>query len=302
MEDLKMKKIKLLMIALVLTLSIGMLVGCNKKQTKLSKEEITSFAVLTSARLNAQDMGGNYLQDSTTRTIDEKTIDQIDHYFGILEYYLDGGKIANDVEPSDYLDEEGNKVYEHMVKYMMPSLDGNVLYTFHYNETLTEEEIEDDEHEQEFSIEGIMIFEDKTMTVSGKKEIEIEEDEVEISYKFYSKIDDDNYVEVKYEKDVEDDEQEEKFFIKAVKDGVTHESKIKLELEDDEHELKFKSNGIEYAFKIKSTTKDGYHFQIKFDADDVEGKVLVKREGNTYTYKVLEGKDAYEFVKTRTEN
>lgn len=296
-----MRKTKLLLFALVLTLGVGMLVGCNKKSNELTEQEITSFAVLTSARLNSQVVGGNYVQDSDMNLIDEKTINDIDKYFAVLEYYLDGGSIAQDTVESDYEDEEGNKPYEHMIEWHVPSKEGHVTYIFHYNETLKEEDIEDDEHEQEFSISGIMVFKDVVMTVHGEKEIEIEEDEYEISYKFYSKIDDNNYVEVKYEKDIEDDEQEEKFFIKSVKDGVTSESKIKLEVEDGkETELKFKSQGVEYELKIKATTKDGFEFVLKFDIDgddDIEGKVYVKRNENTYTYKVVEDDDnAYEFT------
>ncbi|MGI6360385.1 MAG: hypothetical protein ACOX02_05045 [Acholeplasmatales bacterium] len=302
-----MKKIKLFVFALVLTLGIGMLVGCNNKTsrtaTKLEEKEITSFAVLTSARLSGQVLGGNYLHSQTNHSFDQSSIDEVDNYFKVLEYYLSGGNIANLVLESDYEDENGNKIYDHMIKYSVPGKDGSVSYVFHYNEVLTDEEVDDDddktEIEQEFEIAGIMLFGDVRMDVTGKKEIEIEEDEEEISYWFYSKIDSDNYVEMKYEKDIESTEHEEKFFVKVVKDGVTKESEIKVEVEDDKIEIKleFKKNGVQYELKLKPTTKDGYQYVIEFEVDDDrDGKIYVKVENNVYTYKVVEDNQTYEFT------
>ena len=302
-----MKKIKLLVFALVLTLGVGMLVGCNKKAnvtaTKLEEKEIISFAVLTSARLGSQVVGGNYLHSSNDHSFDQNSIDEVDNYFNVLEYYLSGGNIANPVLESDYLDENGNKVYDHMIKYNVPSKDGNVSYVFHYNEVLKEEEEIDDEDgecEQEFEITELCYLDDVVWMLLVK-EIETEEDELEISYWFYSKIDSDNYVEMKYEKDVESKEHEEKFFIKVVKDGVTKESEIKVELEDDkvEIELEFKKNGVKYELKLKPTTKDGYNYVIEFEVDgdkDRDGKIYIKIENNVYTYKVVEGSQTYEFT------
>lgn len=302
-----MKKIKLLVFALVLTLGLGMLVGCNNKTSKtaekLEEKEITSFAVLTSARLSGQVVGGNYLHSQTDHSFDQSSIDEVDNYFNVLEYYLGGGNIANPVLASDYEDENGNKIYDHMIKYNVPGKDGSVSYVFHYNETLTDEEIDDEdgEHEQEFEITGIMLFGDIVMNVTGKKEIEVEQDEEEISYWFYSKIDSDNYVEMKYEKDVESTEHEEKFFVKVVKDGVTKESEMKLEVENGklEIELEFKKNGIDYELKLKPTKKDGFQYVIEFEIDgdkDRDGEIYIKVENNVYTYKVVEGSQTYEFT------
>ncbi len=302
-----MKKIKLLVFALVLTLGMGMLIGCNiktnKTATKLEEKEITSFAVLTSARLSSQAVGGNYLQSQTNHSFDKSSIDEVDNYFNVLEYYLSGGAIANPVLESDYIDDNGDKVYDYMIKYNVPTKDGSVSYVFHYNEVLTEEETDDEdgEFEQEFEITGIMLFGDVHMTVTGKKEIETEEDEVEISYWFYSKIDSNNYVEMKYEKDIESTEHEEKFFIKTVKDGVTKESEMKIEVENGqvEIELEFKKNGVEYELKLKPTKKDGFQYVIEFEVDgdkDRDGEIYVKVENNVYIYKVVEDGKTYEFT------
>lgn len=273
-----MKKTKLLLFALMLTLGVGMLVGCNKKTTKLSKEEITSFAVVTSARLSGQNVGGMYAQDSSNRLIDDKTIDDVHRYFGILEYYLDGGKISNDVVASDYEDEEGNKPYEHMVKYSMPSKDGNIEYVFHYNETLKEEEIEDDEIEQN----GVIIHNDEWYYVEIS--IETEEDEIEKEYLIYKDKDkkDKDYVSLEIEKDLEDNDQTYQYYI--YKDGrEVHKVKVDLELYDED------KLSIKTIVEVKDTLK--FTLDLRQVGDKLAGKYLIendKKESGKVELKIVE--------------
>ena len=310
MEVLKNEKIKLLVFALVLTLTVGMLVGCNKKTngtaTLLEEKEITSFAVLTSARLSGQALGGNYLNSGTDKSFDQSKIDEVDNYFGVLEYYLSGGNIANPVLKSDYEDENGEKIYEHMIKYSVPGKDGNISYVFHYNEVLKDEEVdeEDDdgeEIEQEFEITGIMLFGNVRMDVTGKKEIEVEKGEEEISYWFYSKIDSCNYVEMKYEKILNLLNMKKNFLLKLLKTVLLKNLEIKVEVEDGkvEIELEFEKNGVEFELKLKSTKKDGFQYVIEFEIDgdkDRDGEIYVKVLDNVYTYKVVEDGKSYEFT------
>lgn len=320
-----MKRIGLVVSAIILTFSLVLLSACDggKKKT-LTSENIYSFSVLTGAKFNslngatstAQVDSGMVLHnttlDSSETPVVNEDIETIDEYLETIESFLgDSPIVVSEPKESDY-EVDGEKPYEFMMTYEVKNVHGiKEVYTLHYNEEVKEVEEDDDEIETEFILTGVIVFGEETFEFYGKKEVEIESDEHETSYEFIIKRDDNTRIEMKYEKDVEDDEQEEKFMIKEYVNGKkVRESKVKIEIEDDEYELKVElkdENGKEIKLKIENYNKNGYQYVIKYeidrdDQDDFEEKIYVKvitdeETGNiTYEYTV-KSKKGNDFVK-----
>lgn len=319
------KRIGLVVSAVILTFSLVLLSACGgNKQKTLTSENIYSFSVLTGAKFNSLNGATtNALVDSgmvlhSTNLDNEATpvvsedLETIDDYLETIESFLgDSPIVVSESTASDY-EVDGEKPYEFMMTYEVKNIHGvKEVYTLHYNEKVKEIEEDDDEIEIESVLTGIIVYGEERFEFYGKKEVEMESDEHEVTFQFIIKRDENTRIEMKYEKDVEDDEQEEKFMIKEYVNGKkVRESKVKIEIEDDEYELKVElkdENGKVIKLKIEDYNKHGYQYVIKYEIDrddqeDFEEKIYVKvitdeATGNItyeYTVKSLKGKD---FVK-----
>ena len=95
----------------------------------------------------------------------------------------------------------------------------------YYNEVYTETETEIDEEDgtEEFEestyLTGVIVYGDETFNVSGKREVEKEEDETEYSIEFITKKDDKNYVKVSYGTETETNEKETSYEYEIVVNG-----------------------------------------------------------------------------------
>ena len=151
--------------------------------------------------------------------------------------------------------------YQKMYTITTSDLDGNTSnYKFYFNESILVDEDDDDndiDNEQEFHLSGIVINNDVTYKMEGKKEIE--EGEFEVEFKIM--IDELNYVVV--EQEIEDNEEEYKY---------TSYTNGKKTLE---YELEFEvnKNKVEVEFKEKSGTLKK---KTKFESVEKNGKKEVK--------------------------
>lgn len=93
-------------------------------------------------------------------------------------------------------------------------LSGNTLsYVMYYNQVLTDSETDDEdgEVEEEFSIDGVMVIDEKDYVVHGERKIETEQGESENKTEFVVTLDNNRTLRVKQSLEVEDDETEQKF-------------------------------------------------------------------------------------------
>lgn len=300
-------------------LSIALLTACTggfQTNTGLfgSDEEILSFQALTAVSiLSSQSTdttlsqeGSSTLSSHQSLEVDPVTetdplTDSIDPYIELVEKFLGSNNGLSVVVTDSNLED-----YEFMMTFETKTLQGETqYYTIHYNMTLTEED-DDDEDEKEYAIDGIMMVNDVTYVLTGKREVEDDEDKI----KFMAKLDDNNYVESKYQ--VEDDEV--KFEIKTVLNGVVvSETIIKIEDEDNEFkvELEFLSGDSKGTYEFKYEDEDGESIlKIQFDVeiDGVQSKgqikvlVVVDPVTGETSYKLYvepEDDDAYEVDKDR---
>ena len=166
----------------------------------------------------------------------------------------------------------------------------------YYNEVYTETETEIDEEDgtEEFEestyLTGVIVYGDETFNVSGKREVEKEEDETEYSIEFITKKDDKNYVKVSYGTETETNEKETSYEYEIVVNGkkVT-ETELSFEEEDGKTEIKFELENHASAGKTeyKIVKKDGSDkFEIRAEFNGRKSYITAERtaEGYTFTY------------------
>jgi hypothetical protein len=274
-------------------LSLLVLTACtgesniNENQLFNTKEDIIAFQAFTAASflgdinnetLNTNDSSAMFL--STQLEINEETeeldetqepsnplIGTIEPYIALAEKFLgnDNG-LTVETGLSDMED------YEFMMTFQTKGLLGETQnYVIHYNMTIIEEE----DDETEYSLEGIMIYNDQTYVLTGEREIEEDEDKTE----FIAKLDDLNYIESEYK--LENDEI--KFELKVVKNGeIVLETSIEIEYEEDETKIKFEflqdGNEGTYEFKYEFEGEQQVlkiEYDVTFDGIQSKGEITV---------------------------
>lgn len=168
-------------------------------------------------------------------------------------------------------DEENTDIYSEEVtdEEVTTSEEETVVETVSSEEVLAKHHHEDDD--REFAIQGIIIINDETFEISGKKELD-EENEYEVEFKFL--VEDGSYIKV--EQEIEEDECKLSYTI--VKRGRKIYS-YSLEFDNDEVELSVKD----------SSTCSKYTLSFKFI--DWDGKTLIKatvKDGKNKTFILFE--------------
>ena len=305
----------------IAVLSIALLTACTgnlqfNANLFSTDEEVMSFQALTAVSIlssqstdtTLSQQGSSNLSSYQSLEVDPLTetdplTDSIDPYIELVEKFLGSNNGLGVVVSESSLED-----YESMMTFETKTLQGETqYYTIHYNMTVkADDDEDDDEDEIEYTIDGIMIIDEVTYVLTGKREVEDDEDKI----KFIAKLDDDNYVESKYK--VEDDEI--KFEIKTVLNGVVvSETIVKIEDEDDEFkvELEFISGDSKGTYEFKYEDEDGQSIlKIQFDVeiDGVQSKgqikvlVVVDPVTGETSYKLYvepEDDDAYEVDKDR---
>jgi len=298
----------LTMITLITTVSACSAYTNNESLSFDTNEDVISFQALTASSLIANEnlslstggLSGQLLSneqnegdDPITETTEDPTVDQIEPYIELVEQLLGSNNgLSVTTETSDL------EAYETKMTFQTSTLNnGSESYTIYYNMTLKDEE----DDESEYVLDGIMLLNDVEYIVSGKREVEDDEEKIE----FIAKLDEFNYVESEYK--VEEDEN--KFDIQVVSNGILiSHTNIKIEEEDNETkiELEFIDGSNSGAYEFKYELEDGENtLKIEYETmiDGVESrgeiKVLVMNDevtGETYyqVYVQPEDDEAYE--------
>lgn len=220
----------------------------------------------------------------TSNNITELTEDEkndIIKNLDLAQTTVNGGLVKSERKASD---KEG---YEYCYTLSAETIVGtNDVYTFYYNGDISENSSKKKENEVKEKIDGVCYIDGKEYTVSGKREVEDDEEELHLHIKYDEK----NYVHVKSEK--EDDEEE--FQYTLVQDGKeVLKTKLEYEVDEDgEIEMEFKSqtsNGemkYEYDFYNKDN-KSYIDVEIQKNNDKIEKTILVS---------IVDGKPSYQFI------
>jgi hypothetical protein len=327
-----MKKIALIVTTLMITLGIF---ACNTSSTNTVFEEnsdiyafsaISSVDLLSTSQVQTTGKALSILLADNVEPIVSDQLDELNKYLNMMEKFLgDGNRFSFVEEISDHVE------YTHKIVFSSVDIAGeSVVYIFYFNEALLDEvsetsmtdlsdtTIEPDEDEedekdedefenQETSISGLLVIGTKEYAVSGKKEIEENEQKIEIR----SEIDELNFVEVISK--VEGGERKFQYTVSV--DGIVTQTEVKIEQEDNEQkiELKFLAGEAKGEYTFKQETEDGetilkIEYKIENDGVFEEGeiKVLVVVDPvtgeTTYNYYIKsdDGKEA-EVEKDRDE-
>lgn len=308
MKDMR----KIVYVLMALSLMIGLAACSSLNESSLdfnlnSDEEVLAFQALSSVQM----LGATQTEQSSTMgriskmSNDQMTsIDQIEPYLELFEQLLtQSNGLSVTIEASDLVEYETKQVFQ-----MTDMLGETITYTMYYNTMVLVEEDEDDadetdeaddiedEDEQEYMIEGILVYGDVTYNIEGKHEIEEDEEKLE----FISKISEEDYVKVTYK--LEDEET--KFAYRTYVQGeLVNESTIKIENEDDELKIELSyingANVGEYEFKMETEDDQTIlkiEFQTTIDGVESEGeaKVLVTVDevtGESYYTIITKGVD-----------
>jgi len=256
---------KRLFIGLFILAGAVALIGCkkdnvDKRLEELEKEENVYAISLVSGIDQVISNSSVNLIDSNAET-DADQIDNLDLLLGLLNEEV----FDVDAKESD------NDNFDNLLEITI----NQEKYMFYYNEVLIEREEDEDEIEEEFKIDGLILFGDLEFNVIGKKDVEIEEDEEEFELELKVSLDSDNYTIIKYEIETESDELERNYKLETYVDGnLVRKVKIDFEVEDDELELE-----VEIEEDNKESKYELKHFEGK---DKAVIKYEIKENGQTF--------------------
>ena len=214
-------------------------------------------------------------------------IEELEEYLDLVRTFMG---TSNGVDVT--VDVSEREEYEYAMNIQFVDMSGEFeTYVLHYNETIVDEDEEDGEFES--IIEGVLVINGTEYEVYGEREVEPEEEEFELT----ARLDDENYVVIKYEVEEEHDEYEFELQIEIFIDNqLAKRVEIEFEREDDETEMELKfiegNRESEYEFEIEEdgneTTID-IEFKITEDGNLVEEgeiEILIVYDEETGDYTV----------------
>ncbi len=230
-------------------------------------------------------------EDDTTQTMPETTPDDgtsqttpgqseapqtaTEGYLSLVESLLSDGGFGMISQTSD------RPEYSEKMIVSCKDISGNeVSYIMYYNQLLTESEEDEDEVEETYSIEGVMLIDGAEYAIRGERENETGDGETETQTEFRVTISESRYmlVEQSYESE-NGGEAEQEFSYKIYDNGrLTERSSFEYELDEDgETEVKM------------TAYKDGKTDVFYFEKDTVDGREIIR-------LRVGAGRDAERYV------
>ena len=221
---------------------------------------------------------------------EEKHIETVNRYMALVE-----GLLSEDAIEATAV--EGNEEYQYGMKIGYTDLLGNAAhYTLYYNKHFLSAEQEEDEKEEEYAIEGVLVAEGKTYPVSGNYETESEEAETEGELFFRAYLDEakSSYIEVtqEYESENEDGDQEvEREYVYSRYENGKCVERTTVEYESEEGELELKltieQENVRDELVFESERRDGETVLLaegKLSGEDVRFAVYIREGGYHYVF------------------
>ena len=221
---------------------------------------------------------------------EEKHIETVNRYMALVE-----GLLSEDSIEATAV--EGNEEYRYGMKIGYTDLLGNAAhYTLYYNKHFLSAEQEDDEKEEEYAIEGVLVAEGRTYPVRGNYETESEEDETEGELFFRAYLDEAKsaYIEVtqEYESENEDGGQEvEREYVYSRYENGRRIERTTVEYESEEGELELKltieQEDVRDELVFESARIGGETVLLaegKLSGEDVRFTVYIREGGYHYVF------------------
>ncbi len=287
----------LLVLAIVLPLALPgsaptVLPGGNKFADITNAESFYAYGAASVGSLLASESDASpvrAMKDGAAR--EEKHIETVNRYMALVE-----GLLSEDAIETTAV--EGNEEYQYGMKIGYTDLLGNAAhYTLYYNKhILNADQKEEDEKEEEYAIEGVLVAEGRTYPVSGNYETESEEDETEGELFFRAYLDEAKsaYIEVtqEYESENEDGEQEvEREYVYSRYENGKRVERTTVEYESEEGELELKltieQENVRDELVFESARRDGETVLLaegKLSGEDVRFIVYIREGGYHYVF------------------
>lgn len=215
---------------------------------------------------------------------------ELDGYMGLVDSFLNGSGYSVEVTNSDRAE------YDEMMKISYSGLNGSTKYEMHYNKMLIPDFDDDDrwedEEEEEYAIEGVLVIDGMEYPVQGVREIERERNEYESETEFRVTLENGRSVWVEQSESSEKDEHELEYSYLIRENGrVVERSSFSFEEEKGETELEMiaERNGKRESFSFEKETYRGREYIFLRVGSGRETKsYLVVSDGNGgYTYEEI---------------
>lgn len=215
---------------------------------------------------------------------------ELDGYMGLVDSFLNGSGYSVEVTNSDRAE------YDEMMKISYSGLNGSTKYEMHYNKMLVPDFDDDDrwedEEEEEYAIEGVLVIDGMEYPVQGVREIERERNEYESETQFRVTLENGRSVWVEQSESSEKDEHELEYSYLIRENGrVVERSSFSFEEEKGETELEMiaERNGKRESFSFEKETYRGREYIFLRVGSGRETKsYLVVSDGNGgYTYEEI---------------
>ena len=287
----------LLVLAIVLPLALPgssptVLPGGNKFADITNADSFYAYGAASVGSLLASESDASpvrAMKDGAAR--EEKHIETVNRYMALVE-----GLLSEDAIETTAV--EGNEEYRYGMKIGYTDLLGNAAhYTLYYNKHfLNANQKEEDEKEEEYAIEGVLVAEGRTYPVSGNYETESEEEETEGELFFRAYLDEAKsaYIEVtqEYESENEDGEQEvEREYVYSRYENGKRVERTTVEYESEEGELELKltieQEDVRDELVFESAHRDGETVLLaegKLSGEDVRFIVYIREGGYHYVF------------------
>lgn len=212
---------------------------------------------------------------------------ELDGYMGLVDSFLNGSGYSVEVTTSDRAE------YDEMMKISYSGLNGSTKYEMHYNKMLIPDFDDDDrwedEEEEEYALEGILVVDGTEYPVQGVREIERERGEYESETEFRVTLENGRSVWVEQSESSEKDEHELEYSYLIRENGsVVERSSFSFEEENGETELEMitEKNGSREMFSFEKETYRGREYIfLRVGCGRETKSYLVVSDGNGgYTY------------------
>ena len=215
---------------------------------------------------------------------------ELDGYIGLVDSFLNGSGYSVEVTNSDRAE------YDEMMKISYSGLNGSTKYEMHYNKMLIPDFDDDDrwedEEEEEYAIEGVLVIDGMEYPVQGVREIERERNEYESETQFRVTLENGRSVWVEQSESSEKDEHELEYSYLIRENGrVVERSSFSFEEEKGETELEMiaERNGKRESFSFEKETYRGREYiSLRVGSGRETKSYLVVSDGNGgYTYEEI---------------
>ena len=232
---------------------------------------------------------GTYVAHTKESDLDSAQTEIIDKYMSLVVNLFGSSKIESNVA-------KGDINYQFAMNIHYTNLNGEVVFfKMLFNKLLLSEEKEEDEVEQNYAIDGILLKGNEKYLVEGLHKVETEkgESESEMYFKAFLNSEKNSYIEVQQNFEIENDAQEneieQEFIYSLYNNGkVVEKNTIKYEAEDDELSLKMhiitenETNNLLFNYE-RIENKNALHVVGNIGDKSINYYIYFQKDGYQYS-------------------